>query len=78
MTPVVETRKLTKFYGRTRGIVDVDLEVQPGEVFGLLGPNGAGKTTTIRILLDFIRPTSGEARVLGMDCRIPARRARHL
>jgi ABC-2 type transport system ATP-binding protein len=69
MTPVVETRKLTKFYGRTRGIVDVDLEVQPGEVFGLLGPNGAGKTTTIRILLDFIRPTSGEARVLGMDCR---------
>lgn len=58
---------LTKSYGKARGIVDVDLEVAPGEVFGFLGPNGAGKTTTIRILLDLIRPTAGSARVLGFD-----------
>ncbi len=69
MTFAIETSRLTKSYGRSRGIVDVDLEVQAGEVFGLLGPNGAGKTTTIRVLLDFIRPTSGRARVFGMDCR---------
>ena len=69
MTLAIETRRLTKHYGAERGIVDVDLDVRQGEVFGLLGPNGAGKTTTIRILLDFIRPTSGEARVLGMDAR---------
>ena len=52
---------LTKFYGRHRGIVDLDLGVEPGEVFGYLGPNGAGKTTTIRLLLDYIRPTRGTA-----------------
>ena len=56
---VIETEKLTKSYGKHRGIVDVDLEVQQGEIFGFLGPNGAGKTTTIRTLLDLIRPTSG-------------------
>ncbi len=56
---------LTKWYGRARGIVDLDLEVSAGEVFGYLGPNGAGKTTTIRLLLDFIRPTRGSASVLG-------------
>ena len=50
--PAVLTQRLTKFYGTVRGIEDMDLEVQPGEVFGLLGPNGSGKTTTIRILLD--------------------------
>ena len=59
MTAVIRTEKLTKSYGSHRGIVDVDLEVQQGEVFGFLGPNGAGKTTTIRVLLDLIRPTSG-------------------
>ena len=66
---VIRTERLTKFYGRARGIVELDLQVQRGEVFGFLGPNGAGKTTTIRTLLDFIRPTSGRARVLGRDCR---------
>ena len=65
--PVVHTAMLTKSYGRTRGIVDLDLDVLPGEVFGYLGPNGAGKTTTIRLLLDLIRPTSGVASVLGLD-----------
>jgi ABC-2 type transport system ATP-binding protein len=63
----IETERLTKTYGRTRGIVDVDLTVPPGVVFGFLGPNGAGKTTTIRLLMDFLRPTSGTARVLGLD-----------
>ena len=65
--PVIETEKLTKFYGRHRGIEDVDLAVEQGEVFGFLGPNGAGKTTTIRLLLDLIRPTSGRALVFGIE-----------
>ena len=54
---------------RSRGVVDLDLEVRTGEVFGFLGPNGAGKTTTIRVLLDLIRPTAGRALVLGRDSR---------
>jgi ABC-2 type transport system ATP-binding protein len=68
-TAAVETTRLTKYYGRQRGVVDLDLEVQAGEVFGFLGPNGAGKTTTIRLLLDLIRPSSGAATVLGRDTR---------
>jgi len=64
---VIRTRNLTKYYGKSRGIVDVNLEVRKGEVFGFLGPNGAGKSTTIRTLLDYIRPTSGSAMVNGMD-----------
>ncbi len=67
MTAVIQTEKLTKFYGEHRGIVDVDLEVAEGESFGFLGPNGAGKTTMIRTLLDHIRPTSGRATVFGID-----------
>jgi ABC-2 type transport system ATP-binding protein len=67
MTAVIQTEKLTKSYGSHRGIVDVDLEVDQGEVFGFLGPNGAGKTTTIRLLLDLIRPTSGRALVFGIE-----------
>ena len=66
---VIETRQLTKRYGRARGIEDVDLQVEPGEVFGFLGPNGAGKSTTIRTLLDFQRPTSGSAELFGLDSR---------
>lgn len=65
----IETRGLTKFYGKVLGIRDLDLEVPEGEVFGFLGPNGAGKSTTIRLLLDFLRPTRGGATVLGLDCR---------
>ncbi len=64
---VIVTERLTKYYGRQRGIVDVDLAVEQGEVFGFLGPNGAGKTTTIRLLLDLIRPTSGRALVFGIE-----------
>ena len=70
MTAVIETDKLTKTYGTHRGIVDVDLRVEPGEVFGFLGPNGAGKTTTIRTILDLIRPTSGRALVFGIESTV--------
>ncbi|HYI46462.1 MAG TPA: ABC transporter ATP-binding protein [Actinomycetota bacterium] len=66
-TPAIRCLGLTKDYGKTRGVADLDLEVVAGEVFGFLGPNGAGKTTTIRLLMDFIRPTAGRAEVLGMD-----------
>ncbi|MGI8552172.1 MAG: ABC transporter ATP-binding protein, partial [Dehalococcoidia bacterium] len=59
----------TKGYGEHRGIFDLDLEVQQGEVFGFLGPNGAGKSTTIRLLLDLIRPDRGRAWLLGLDSR---------
>ena len=69
MTGPISTTDLTKFYGKHRGILDVSLDINEGEVFGLLGPNGAGKTTCIRIFLDFIRPTSGSATILGMDSR---------
>ena len=65
--PVVATTGLTKSYGQSRGIVDVTMTIEAGEVFAFLGPNGAGKTTTVRTLLDFIRPTSGRATVLGID-----------
>lgn len=60
---------LTKYYGKTRGIQEIDLTVERGAFFGFIGPNGAGKSTTIRTLLGLIRPTSGEARVLGLDIR---------
>lgn len=66
---VIQTEKLTKRYGRSRGIEDINLSVNEGEIFGFLGPNGSGKTTTIRILLDFIRASSGRARLFGMDTR---------
>lgn len=61
------TEKLTKFYGKARGIRELDLTVAPGEFFGFIGPNGAGKSTTIRTLLGLIHPNSGKARVLGLD-----------
>ena len=70
MTATIRTEKLTKSYGPHRGIIDVDLEVNPGEVFGFLGPNGAGKTTTIRTFLDLIRPTSGRALVFGIESSV--------
>ena len=67
MTVVIGTQRLTKMYGPHRGILEVDLAVEAGEIFGFLGPNGAGKTTTMRILLDLIRPTAGRAEVFGID-----------
>jgi len=65
--PAIVTEGLTKHYGETKALVDVNLAVEHGEVFGFLGPNGAGKTTMIRTVLDLIRPTSGTATLLGRD-----------
>ncbi|GKX31213.1 ABC transporter ATP-binding protein [Vallitalea longa] len=65
---VIETQKLTKYYGKSRGIIDVSLKVEQGEIFGFIGPNGAGKSTTIRTLLSLIYPTSGSAKIFGKDC----------
>jgi ABC-2 type transport system ATP-binding protein len=66
-TPAIETVGLTKFYGGTCALEDLDLRVEAGEVFGYLGPNGAGKTTTIRLLLGLHRPTAGRAALFGVD-----------
>jgi ABC-2 type transport system ATP-binding protein len=68
MENVIEIRNLTKFYGRSRGIIDVSFNVKEGEIFGFIGPNGAGKSTTIRTLLSLIFPTSGSALIFGKDC----------
>jgi ABC-2 type transport system ATP-binding protein len=65
----IETKGLSLYYGRHRGILDVDLRVEKGDIFGFLGPNGAGKTTTQRVLMDIIRPTAGEASIFGKDSR---------
>lgn len=63
----ITTTQLTKYYGKSRGIVDLDLNVKTGNFFGFIGPNGAGKSTTIRTLLGLIAPTGGTARILGLD-----------
>lgn len=65
---VIEIDHLTKYYGKSRGIVDVTLNVEGGEILGFIGPNGAGKSTTIRLLLSLIYPTSGTAKIFGKDC----------
>jgi ABC-2 type transport system ATP-binding protein len=67
MADVIVAERLTKSYGTQRGVIDLDFSVPPGEVFGYLGPNGAGKTTTIRTFLDFLRPTSGQVQIFGLD-----------
>jgi ABC-2 type transport system ATP-binding protein len=64
---IIEVTKLTKYYGKSRGIEEVSFKVEDGEIFGFIGPNGAGKSTTIRLLLSLIRPTSGSAAVFGKD-----------
>ncbi len=64
----VEIIGLTKYYGKARGIEDINLSVEEGEIFGFIGPNGAGKSTTIRLLLDLIHPTKGSAFILGRNC----------
>ena len=68
-SPALHTEGLTKHFGDVKALVDLDLDVRRGEVCGFLGPNGAGKTTAIRLIMDEIRPTSGRAWILGMDCR---------
>jgi ABC-2 type transport system ATP-binding protein len=65
---IVETKLLTKRYGRITALANCSLEVERGEVFGLLGPNGAGKTTLLRLLVGYLRPTAGLARIAGLDC----------
>jgi ABC-2 type transport system ATP-binding protein len=65
---IIEVSHLTKYYGKSRGIVDVSFNVGEREIFGFIGPNGAGKSTTIRLLLSLIYPTSGSAEIFGKDC----------
>lgn len=65
---VIEINNLTKYYGKSRGIIDVSFNVEEGEIFGFIGPNGSGKSTTIRTLLSLIYPTSGNATIFGKDC----------
>ncbi|WP_022764899.1 ABC transporter ATP-binding protein [Butyrivibrio sp. XPD2006] len=67
MSSVVEIKNLTKSYGKNRGVIDVSLSIEEGDIFGFLGPNGAGKSTTIRSMLGFLRINSGEIKILGMD-----------
>ena len=69
---VIETENLTKDYGGGRGVFDLNLSVRAGEMFGFAGTNGAGKTTTIRLIMGFIRPTSGTSRDLTLGTT-PAR-----
>ncbi|HEX2902130.1 MAG TPA: ABC transporter ATP-binding protein [Jatrophihabitans sp.] len=69
---------MTKFFGSTRALADVDITIDSGEVFGYLGPNGAGKSTTLRLIMGLIRPTRGSAEVLGLDCWRQAAAAQQL
>jgi ABC-2 type transport system ATP-binding protein len=73
--PAISVASLSKSYGRTRAVDELDFSVAAGEVFGLLGPNGAGKTTTVEILEGYRRPDTGAVRVLGLD---PVRDGKHL
>ncbi len=74
--PAIAVDNLTKIFGQTVALKDLSFQVEDGEVFGFLGPNGAGKSTTINVLLDFVRPTSGSASVLGMDAQRQSREIR--
>jgi ABC-2 type transport system ATP-binding protein len=65
---LLRTEQLTKDYGRFRALDRLDLAVGAGEIFGLLGPNGSGKSTALRLLLGFLRPSSGKALIAGHDC----------
>lgn len=75
---MIEITGLTKRYGDTIAVDDLDLSVEPGEVFGFLGPNGAGKTTTIRMMMGLIEPTAGSIRLGGHDLATDARAAKQL
>lgn len=67
MRDIVKTTNLTKYYGKNRGIIDLNLNIKEGEVFGFIGPNGAGKSTTQRVLLGLVKPTSGQAEIFGLS-----------
>lgn len=75
---VIEISGLTKRYGRDRGIENINLQVEEGEIFGFIGPNGAGKSTTIRVLLNLLFPTSGTAQIMGLDTVKDSRKIREL
>lgn len=64
---MIHTKQLSKYYGKHRGIIEVDLDIKTQEIFGFIGPNGAGKSTMIRTLLGYIKPTSGQATIMGLD-----------
>lgn len=66
--PVIVLNKLTKSYGKHRGIEEINFTVDYGEIFGFIGPNGAGKSTTIRTLMGLLKPTGGTASIFGLDC----------
>lgn len=74
--PIIETTHLGKRYRKRYGVEDLSLEINEGDLFGFLGPNGSGKTTTIRLLLGFLKPTAGSARVLGRDCWLESPRVK--
>jgi ABC-2 type transport system ATP-binding protein len=77
-SPVVAIDRLTKRYGEFTALDELSLTISAGQILGLIGPNGAGKTTAIRILVGLSRPTSGTARIAGVDCVADARRIKHL
>ena len=64
---VIETKNLTKYYGKIKGVENLTFNVEKGEIFGFLGPNGAGKTTTIRTILGYLKPTNGETYIFGKN-----------
>src|SRR5438105_6360030 len=76
--PVVETKELTKKYGEFVALDQLTLAIERGQILGFVGPNGAGKTTTIKILVGLARPTSGSARIAGVDCVASARQIKRL
>jgi ABC-2 type transport system ATP-binding protein len=67
--PIIELKKVTKMYGKERGVLDISLDIPKGSVYGFLGPNGAGKTTTISMLIDLIHPTKGDIKIFGLDAQ---------
>lgn len=74
--PVIALNKLTKSYGKHRGIEEISFTVERGEIFGFIGPNGAGKSTTIRTLMGLLKPTGGTASVFGLDWTVGGRHLR--
>jgi ABC-2 type transport system ATP-binding protein len=76
--PAIDIASLTKTYGRDRGIEEVSLQVNDGEIFGFIGHNGAGKSTTIRVLLNMLFPTAGNARIMGMDVVRDSRKIKYI
>ncbi len=74
----IETDSLTKYYGKDRGIIDLNLKINEGEIFGFIGPNGSGKTTTIRLFLSLLFPTSGSGKIFNYDIAKDGRRIKRI